>query len=130
MNKNSSNLNQAEVSSSQKPQTKVSGQWGGQGISMEVTDAGATLEFDCANGTITEVVVPDDSGKFSAKGLFARQHPGPTREGEDNNGEPATYEGVINGENLTLTITLVNGNEKVGTFTLAHGRMGRIRRCG
>ena len=130
MNANSGNANQAQGSDVRQSQTNLSGQWGGQGISMEVTDSGATLEFDCASGTITEAIATDSSGKFSAKGLFARQHPGPTREGEDTEGQSATYDGVISGENLTLTITLVKGNEKVGTFTLTRDKMGRIRRCG
>ena len=96
---------------------------------MEVTDSGATLDFDCASGTITEPIVPDTAGKFSAKGRFARQRPGPTREGEDE-GQPAIYSGVLDGENLTLTITLDKNSEKVGDYILAHGKMGRIRRCG
>jgi hypothetical protein len=96
---------------------------------MDVTDNGASLDFDCASGRITEAIVPDRAGKFTAKGLFARQRPGPTREGDDNDGQPATYTGVINGENLTLTINLTRNDEKVGTFTLGHGKPARIRRC-
>jgi hypothetical protein len=111
-------------------QRKINGLWGGQGISMEVTDSGATLEFDCASGTITEAIMPDSAGKFSVKGRFARQRPGPTREGDDTEGQPATYSGMIDGENLTLTITLAKNSEKVGDFTLAHGKIGRIIRCG
>jgi hypothetical protein len=111
-------------------QGKISGLWGGQGISMEATDSGATLDFDCASGIITEPILPDSAGKFSVKGLFARQRPGPTREDENNDGQPASYSGVVNGENLTLTITLAKNSEKVGDFTLAHGKTGRIRRCG
>jgi hypothetical protein len=122
MNKNSTSTPTA--------QRKMSGLWGGQGISMEVTDSGATLDFDCASGAITETIAPDSAGKFSAKGRFARQRPGPTREDDNSEGEPATYTGVVNGENLTLTITLTKNSEKIGDFTLAHGKTGRIRRCG
>lgn len=129
MNQNSGNMNQKQASSTSTPQRKISGLWGGQGISMEVTDSGATLDFDCASGTINEPIVPDSSGKFSAKGRFARQRPGPTREGEDES-QPAIYSGTLDGENLNLTITLAKDSEKVGNFTLAHGKMGRIRRCG
>ena len=127
MNKNGGNMNQTSTNNSQR---KISGQWGGQGISMEVTDSGATLDFDCASGTITEPITVDGAGKFSAKGRFARQRPGPTREDDNNEGQPASYSGVVDGENLTLTITLTKNSEKVGDFTLAHGKMGRIRRCG
>lgn len=110
-------------------QNKLNGTWGGEGISMEITDNGASLEFDCATGRITEAIVPDSAGKFTAKGLFARQRPGPTREGDENDGQPATYTGVITGDSLTLTITLTRNDEKAGTFTLGHGKPARIRRC-
>src|SRR6476469_6244808 len=76
-----SNMNQTQNSNSPVPQKKLNGQWGGQGVSMDVTDNGASLEFDCATGRITEAIVPDSAGKFTVKGLFARQRPGPTREG-------------------------------------------------
>lgn len=109
---------------------KMNGTWGGQGVSMEVTDSGASLDFDCATGSITEAIVPDSAGKFTVKGLFARQRPGPTREGEENDGQAATYAGVVSGENLTLTITLARSNEKAGPFTLGHGKPARIRKCG
>lgn len=124
--------NESKSSKMNQPvaQKKLNGMWGGQGISMEVTDTGASLDFDCATGSITEAIAPDRAGKFTVKGLLARQRPGPTREGEENDGEPATYSGVINGENLTLTITLAQSNEKVGTFTLGHGKPARIRKCG
>jgi hypothetical protein len=97
---------------------------------METTASGASLDFDCASGTITEPIAADSAGKFSAKGRFARHRPGPTREGEDTEGQPAIYSGVLDGENMTLTITLAQNKEKVGTFTLARGKTGRIRRCG
>src|SRR5262245_31707179 len=101
------NMNQTQNSSAPVAQKRLNGMWGGQGVSMEVTDNGASLDFDCATGSITEAIVPDSAGKFTVKGLFARQRPGPTREGEENDGQPATYTGVINGENLTLTVMVV-----------------------
>lgn len=130
MNKNSNNMKQTQNSNASVSQKKLTGEWGGQGVSMEATDTGATLNFDCATGSITEAIVPDGAGRFSVKGLFARQHPGPTREEDNNEGQAANYSGVIEGENLTLTITLTRNGEKAGTFNLGHGRIGRIRRCG
>jgi hypothetical protein len=107
----------------------MEGQWGAQGVSMEVAGSGATLNFDCAHGSISEAIVPDGNGKFVVKGFFAREHPGPIREGEDSSGQPATYTGAVDGQTLTLTITLTGTNEAIGTFTLTHGKMGRIRKC-
>src|SRR5213593_126833 len=106
----------------------VSGTWGGPHISMEVTETGAEIEYDCAHGRITEKIVPDRNGNFEVKGIHVREHPGPVREGEDNE-QPASYRGSIHDDTMTLTVTLTGKNETLGTFTLEHGSSGRVRKC-
>ena len=103
------------------------GTWGGEHIAMEVTDAGATIEYDCAHGRITEKISLSANGTFEAKGFHTRERGGPVRQGE-NNEEPAVYRGSVRDETMTLTVELGN-NESVGTFTLTHGKTGRIRKC-
>ena len=108
----------------------VRGQWGGEHIAMEVTDGGATIEYDCAHGRITGKIAPDADGKFAAKGIHKRERGGPTRQGEDeDNEQPAVYRGSIKDETMTLSVELAQQNESVGTFTLTHGKTGRIRKC-
>ena len=107
----------------------LKGIWGGDHISLEVTDSGAEINYDCAHGSITEKIVPDGRGNFVVKGLHVREHPGPIRQGEDQAGKPATYHGLIDGETMTLTVTLSGSDEAVGTFTLTHGKSGRVRKC-
>lgn len=104
------------------------GQWGSQGIAMEVTDSGATIEYDCAHGRVTEKIAPDASGKFEAKGTHTRERGGPQRQGEDNE-RPAVYRGSIKDDTMTLTVELTQDNESVGPFTLTQGKQGRIRKC-
>ncbi|HEX7615626.1 MAG TPA: hypothetical protein VF554_10140 [Thermoanaerobaculia bacterium] len=112
------------------PPDRVSaGIWGGQGIGMEVTGKGATLEYDCAHGTVDEVMLLDSAGHFEVRGTHVREHPGPVHEGETN-GRPALYSGKVNGDTLTLTVRLAGTDETVGTFTLVLGKPARIRRCG
>ena len=104
------------------------GMWGGEHIAMEITDAGATIEYDCAHGSITEKIAPDSDGKFAAKGIHKRERGGPTRQGEDE-GQPAKYRGTIKDQTMTLTVELTENNESAGTFTLTQGKTGRIRKC-
>ena len=104
------------------------GTWGGEHIAMEVTDGGATIEYDCAHGRITQKIAPDAAGKFEAKGAHTRERGGPTRQGEDNE-QPAVYRGSIKDETMTLSVELAQQNESVGTFTLTQGKTGRIRKC-
>ena len=128
MNANSINAtNQTQDSSTQ---TEIRGQWGGQGISLEIGDGTATIEYDCAHGTITEKIVADSSGRFVARGFHVRERPGPTREGEDDTkGQPATYTGSIEGQTMRLTVTLSDTNKSVGTFGLTKGKKGPLRKC-
>src|SRR5688572_22305119 len=104
------------------------GTWGGEHIAMEVTDAGATIEYDCARGRITEKIAPAADGRFEAKGIHKRERGGPTRQGEDE-GQPAIYRGSVKDETMTLTVELAENNESVGSFTLTQGKTGRIRKC-
>lgn len=106
----------------------LKGVWGGDHISMEVSDGGAEINYDCAHGNITERIVVDRDGQFTAKGTHSREHPGPIREGE-NSTEPATYSGKIDGDLMNLTVTLTRSQESVGTFTLTRGKSGRVRKC-
>jgi len=106
----------------------IAGTWGGPHISLEVTENGAEIDYDCAHGRITEKIVPDRNGNFEVKGIHVREHPGPVREGEDNE-QPASYRGSIHDDTMTLTVTLTGKNETLGTFTLEHGNSGRVRKC-
>jgi hypothetical protein len=105
------------------------GTWGGQGIRIEVSDAGATIDYDCAHGSIDESISLDKAGRFDAKGLHVRERGGPVREGAEPKGEPARYLGQIQGDTMTLSVRFANRDEPIGTFTLVRGKPGRIRRC-
>ena len=118
------NANVSTVSQSRD----LRGQWGGEHIAMEVTDGGATIEYDCAHGRIMEKIAPGADGKFEAKGVHVRERGGPTRQDEDNE-QPAIYRGSIKDETMILTGELTESKESVGTFTLTHGKQGRIRKC-
>src|SRR5262244_3269829 len=104
------------------------GTWGGQGIGLEVTDSGARVEFDCAKGTVDQAMTLDADGRFDSRGTYAKEGPGPIREGESK-GRPAQYSGHLEGETMTLTVKLVGTDEVIGTFTLIHGKFPRIRKC-
>ncbi len=105
------------------------GNWGGPNVGMNVTNDGAQLRFNCARGTIEEPLALDTEGRFSAKGTFTKETPGPTREDNPPKNEPATYSGSIRDQKMTLSITLTETKEQVGSFDLEFGKTGRIFRC-
>lgn len=105
------------------------GTWGGDNLLVEITAEGATIDFGCARGSISEKILPDSHGKFSVKGFYKAETGGPTRQGNEA-GEPAIYEGTITGHKLTFEVKLERGNESVGTFKAEKGKRVRLRRCG
>ena len=104
------------------------GDWGGQHIGMVVNNSGATIEYDCASGTIDEALVTAD-GIFTAIGTHIRGHGGPVREGEIADKHPARYDGRTDGKTMTLDVTLTDSGEKLGTFTLQRGASPNVFKC-
>ena len=103
------------------------GVWGGPHIQLTVdAEGGATVEMDCAHGTLKGPVAVGKDGRFHTAGTYAAEHGGPVREGEEE-GRPAVYEGRLAGKSLTLVIKV--GEEEVGTFELTHGRGARLTKC-
>lgn len=105
------------------------GLWGGQGLRFEVTGQGAVVEYDCAHGTVDQPIVLDAEGRFEAAGTHAAEHGGPVREGEQPETHPARYAGKVQGSALTVTVTLTDSGETVGTFAAALGRTPVLRKC-
>lgn len=115
-------------SSSLEPADPV-GSWGGQHIALVVTASGATLDYDCAAGAIDESLVPDGRGRFHAVGTHTPGQGGPISQDYEPDDLPATYTGTIDGNTMTLTVTIIETDQRVGTFNLERGAAARIVRC-
>lgn len=107
----------------------ANGVWGGQHIRLEVTDSGANIEYDCAQSTIDEPIIPDAEGNFDVKGKFTAEHGGPIRRDEENNSYSVHYIGKVKGSEMTLTVTNPEKKETIGTFNLTRGSDGRLMKC-
>jgi hypothetical protein len=112
-----------------KIQRVSTGSWGGPHISIAVGPRSATIEYDCANGTIDGPLTFDSKGRFTWRGTHNREHPGPVRVDEVSNGRRAIYTGTIKGDTMTLTVKLADSNEAVDSFTLKRGGAGRVFKC-
>jgi hypothetical protein len=112
-----------------KMQRLSTGTWGGAHIRIDVQPRSATIEYDCANGTIDGPFTIDSKGSFSWRGTFNREHGGPIRIDEKPNSRPAIYSGSIKGDTMTLTVKLADSKQVLATFTLQRGSEGRVRKC-
>ena len=112
---------------SQKMQPIATGVWGGQHINLEADEKSATIEYDCANGSIDGPLVVDGNGKFSWRGTHRMERGGPIRADEKSKEYPATYTGSVNGNTMTLTLRVSDMDEE--TFTLEKGKPGDLFKC-
>ncbi len=104
-----------------------SGDWGGQHVKLTVADAGGTVEFDCAHGTLGQPLALDDSGHFDVPGTLVGEA-GPTQKDGAAAGQAVRYSGTTDGQTLSLEVTLASG-ESGGTFSLTRGGTARLVKC-
>ena len=101
--------------------------WGGPHVRLVLSSRGGEIEFDCAHGEIKEPLKFNEQGNFSVAGTFAREG-GPVRH-DDSGGQRARYSGRVEGDKMTLTVTLADSNEKLDEFSLKRGSDGRLWKC-
>ena len=107
----------------------LTGLWGGEHIRLEVSEGGATVEYDCAHGTVDVRMVVDRRGRFRAAGKHFEEHGGPVRQDEPLKNYPVRYTGQVKGGVMKLTVARADTGARVGTFTLTRGQEPMIVKC-
>ena len=105
------------------------GGWGGEHVSLTVSTMGASLEFDCAHGTVDEAPLLDSQGQFNLRGIYVREHGGPIRDGEPEDSQPALYFGQLEGSRVTISIRLTDEGVLLGPYAAQLGRQPRLFKC-
>jgi hypothetical protein len=103
------------------------GEWGGPRARLTVQKDGASLELDCAHGSL-ETLTLGEAGRFDVAGRFVREHGGPIRKDETQDARPARYQGSVQGQTLSLKVVLECG-ETIGPFELTLGGQARLIKC-
>jgi hypothetical protein len=122
-----------DATGGQRPRDDDSGApanvWGGNAVVMTVGDEGATLEFECAKGTITERLRLNSGAKFRAKGTYDAEHAGPTLRDEDSRAVDAVYSGTVENHRMRLQVLLSGQKRPTHTYELVRGHYGNLTRC-
>ncbi len=113
----------------QSPNDGMIGTWGGDHVRITIGAASAILVYDCAHGTIDQAFIVDPAGRFDLVGTHVPEAPGPIREEQAPATHPARYTGSTDGKTLTLSVTLTDSGQVLGSFTLALGAPGRVVKC-
>jgi len=104
------------------------GSWGGEHAVLTLDASGGSIEFDCAHGTLP-APIPLMHNSFDVAGDYVQEHGGPVREGEQVVHRAARYQGSVDGMRMTLTVTLSDTGDRIGSFTLTRGTSGRVFKC-
>jgi len=120
-------LLQASAPTASDTKTVTKGTWGGEHTIMKISGKGAEIEFDCAHGQITQPIPVNKRGDFNVMGTFTPEHSGPVLRDENTPPTAARYSGHIEGDTMTLTVSLEK--ENVGTYELTRGAQPALRKC-
>jgi hypothetical protein len=115
------------VGCSTPPVADLRGEWGGEHVSLTITDAGSSLLFDCAVGTIPGPFTVDAQGRFDLSGTFTPGTGGP----EPITPRPAqgaTYSGRVSGQSMSLTVA-IDGDLPAFSYELKQGEPPQLFLC-
>ena len=97
----------------------IVGDGGGTEASLTLALSGGTLAYPCGAGTIDSAWTLGADGQFSATGQhFFGGGPMPV---QGRPPHPARYAGIVNGNQLILTVTLTDIDQELGPFYLVRG---------
>lgn len=117
----------AAVLSAGEKNRVAAGDWAGGRARLTVQKEGASLELDCAHGSLDAMIL-GKGGRFDVAGRFVREHGGPIRQDETEDALRARYQGSVQGPTMNLKI-VIEGGETVGPFELTLGGRVRLMKC-
>jgi hypothetical protein len=104
------------------------GVWGGDHVGLDISPAGAGVDFDCAAGSIDGPFLIDPSGRFDLLGTWWFTPP-VVFEGWQPEKRPARYFGLLRDGTMALTVLRLDDNQYLGSFTLVLNQTPRVFRC-
>jgi len=112
-------------SSPSGPVGEISGTWGGDNAGLIATDASAHVHIGCTLGDTNAQIRPDAYGRFDVTGKY-NIDAYPVDRGILH---PARFSGSVNGNELTLTVTLTDTGAQYGPVTLTRGKEPKMGPC-
>jgi hypothetical protein len=107
------------------PITDVVGTWGGDNAGLIVNGNDVHVHIGCTVGDAIGPIVPDPNGRFEFSGTY-NVDAYPVNRGITH---PATFSGQIDGQAMTLTVSLTDTARVLGPVTLVYGKEPKMGPC-
>jgi hypothetical protein len=101
------------------------GTWGGENAGVIVESRTAHVHIGCTKGDTDGPIVLDDDGEFSVRGSY-NVNAYPVDLGILH---PALFSGRVSGEEMTITVQLLDEERRLGPATVRFGRNPDMSQC-
>lgn len=107
------------------PITEVTGTWGGEDAGLIASDTSAHVHIGCTLGDTDSPIHPLADGSFDAPGTY-NVDAFPIDRGIVH---PARFTGRVDGDQMTLSVTLTDTGRQLGPVTLTRGKEPKMGPC-
>jgi hypothetical protein len=107
------------------PITDVIGTWGGDNAGMIVNGNDVHVHIGCTLGDAVGPIHPDENGHFEVSGTY-NVDAYPVNRGINH---PANFSGQIDGQTMTLTVSLTDTARVLGPVSLVYGKEPTMGPC-
>jgi hypothetical protein len=107
------------------PITDVVGTWGGENAGLIVNGNDVHVHIGCTLGDAVGPIVTDANGRFEFSGTY-NVDAYPVSRGITH---PATFSGQIDGQAMTLTVSLTDTARVLGPVNLVYGKEPKMGPC-
>jgi hypothetical protein len=107
------------------PVTEIKGTWGGDDAGLIASDTSAHVHIGCTLGDTSTPIRPDARGNFDVSGTY-NVDAYPIDRGILH---PARFTGTVSGNELTITVTLVDTGAQLGPVRLVRGKEPKMGPC-
>ena len=112
-----------------QPLRPLTGSWAGDGFALRVAPTGVVVQGKCASGMITEQIVPDKTGAFTATGYYNPYTSGYRLSDLAPRDKLVTFKGKVKGNTLVLTMRMI-GRPDESRYVLKRDAPIKFGKCG
>lgn len=107
----------------------IIGVWSGKHITLEISEDGANVEYDCATGKIVGKIKLDKNNSFSILGTYLEEKGGPIRPDDSTKAITVRFSGQIKGKKMNLVVRRNDTKKLIGKFILYYNREPYLVKC-
>lgn len=116
-----------EIGCQGPPGFVTKGTYGGVGAEMTVTDTGASVQFNCASGVITQQLKLSGNGDFTWSGTYTRIFAVPM--GPTDSAHVATFSGTARGSRVIFQVNVPDISVIAGPYDVSRDQASQLAIC-